>query len=99
MRKIVIILAVLLFTAVLSGTINAQTADADKKAQSESGKEDKPLEIKKKPDVGYFDCSESSGLARVKVTFDKSETITNAELIIASGCESFDRQAVRAAKK
>ena len=88
-----------MFTVFLSGAVNAQTADADKKAQSESDKVDRPLEIKKKPDVGYFDCSESSGLARVKVTFDKSETITNAELIIACGCGSFDRQAVRAAKK
>jgi len=56
------------------------------------------LEIKSKPRAEMGDCLQSSGLTRLRVTFDKTAKVTFAEIVIASGCEGFDKRAIKAAK-
>lgn len=58
-----------------------------------------PAKITKKPQSSARGCPRgSSGRARLKVTFDKSGAITDVVQIKSSGCDSFDRGAIRAAK-
>ncbi len=64
--------------------------------------QDRPLKIRKKPHVKGFkveNCSQRSGTSIVSTVFDKSGSITKADIITASGCDSFDALAVEAAFK
>lgn len=59
-----------------------------------------PGKILKKPQSTARGCQRgTSGRARFKVTLDKSGVVTDVVLIKASGCDSFDQAAMRAAKK
>lgn len=61
---------------------------------------DKKLKIIKKPGVKFSrQCRQSSGTTRVRVTFDKSAKITNVEIVISSGCTSFDNNALDSARR
>lgn len=55
------------------------------------------MKIKKKPYASIGNCSQPRGLAKVKVTFDKSAKITKAEIFKSSGCEDFDKNVINAA--
>jgi len=69
----------------------AQTVNVSKKAA------DQPVKIIKKPVVQFGRCSQSSGITKLRVTFDKSAKITDAKVIQTSGCEDFDKNALKAA--
>jgi TonB family protein len=56
------------------------------------------LKIVKKPIPRAGRCSQSSGLAVVRVTFDKSGIISGAEIFISSVCDNFDNNALKAAR-
>jgi TonB family protein len=62
---------------------------------------DRPLKILSKPNAKTDgDCGRSgSGRARLRVTFDKTAVVTMVENVELSGCQTFDRNAVKAAKK
>lgn len=60
---------------------------------------DKKLKILKKPIPRLAECSQSSGLTIVNVTFDKSAKITEAIVIKSSGCDGFDKNSLKAARK
>ncbi len=66
---------------------------------SKSQEADKPLKIKRKPHPSVGNCSESKGLVVIRVTFDKSATISETEIVVSSGCESFDKRSLKAAQK
>ncbi len=69
-------------------------------AQDNSKPKDQPLKILKREfPKDMSDCSESAGTARVRVTFDKSATVSNVELVSASGCQSFDNKALVSSRK
>lgn len=93
---------VLFFTVIFAGAVSAQDEDDLNKSETETQKQqyDQNITIKKKPRVetARF-CSQISGVVRLKVTFDKSEKVTNVEVVSPSGCKDFDKGAVRAAKK
>jgi protein TonB len=104
MKKFLIIAAVLFFTTLFSSSTFAQDATggsskaADAKAQKVDY--DQNIKIKKKPHPSVSrSCLQTSGVTRVRVTFDKSAKVTDVELIISSGCNGFDDNALRAAKK
>lgn len=56
------------------------------------------LKIVKKPIPRAGRCSQSSGLAIVRVTFDKSGVISGAEIFKSSGCDNFDKNALKSAR-
>ena len=57
------------------------------------------LKNKPQPRGGVVGCRERSGHVTLRVLFDKSATITNVEIISSSGCASFDKSSVKAAKR
>lgn len=59
---------------------------------------DKPVKIKKKPVAEVAPCGRSEGLVRLKATFDKSGKITEVLITKTSGCDAFDKNAIRAAR-
>jgi TonB family protein len=71
---------------------SAQTVNISRK------KADKPLKILNKPVVKFGRCDRSSGITKLRVTFDKTAKITDATIIQSSGCEDFDRNALKAAR-
>lgn len=91
----VILLLGLAFTAKSNGqTINPSNSSANQIS------EDKPLEIKSKPPAySRGGCDQTNGVVRLRVTFDKSKKVKDAEIVKSSGCERFDRNALAAAKK
>ena len=96
MKIIKIILTALFFCLVFVLGVNAQSDN------SATGQEEKSLEIIKKPSVdmnAVTSCRKSSGTAKLKVTFDRSAKVTNVELISSSGCNKFDKGAIKAAAK
>jgi TonB family protein len=92
MKIITTFFAVLVFCLMIVSVSNAQTNNSADKPK------DRPLKIKSKPRVSLGDCRESQGTTRIRATFDKSGKITAVEMIVSSGCESFDKNALRAAK-
>lgn len=62
-------------------------------------KMNRPLKIKKKPSAPIDNCYQSEGTTRVRVTLDKSGKVTAVALVIESGCNSFDKNVLSAAKK
>ncbi len=102
MEKTLIIFSILLFTAFFGCAVNAQDTNNSNKIETKVEKQeyDENVVIKKKPRVGTARfCSQTSGTARLRVTFDKSEKVTDIIIISPSGCNNFDKNAVRAAKK
>ncbi|HEX8368358.1 MAG TPA: energy transducer TonB [Pyrinomonadaceae bacterium] len=106
MKKLVAALFSLLFFALLSvGAANAQT-DNSANSTKEQGTVNQPLKIIRKtpPSIDSFrQCFETQGDSRlsirVRVTFHSSGKVTDAEIVNTSGCEYFDKEAVRVAKK
>jgi len=102
MRIMTSIFAVSFFCLGLVGAANAQDNNNVNKneTKNEERENDRKIEIKEKPraDSGGI-CSQSSGVVRLRVTFDKSKKVTDVEVVSSSRCNSFDRNAVRAAKK
>lgn len=96
-------LALLFSIFVLSFAVNAgaQTATPSNQPPSkdEKQKTDKPLKIKKQPQPQIGTCSDSMGHVALQVTFDKSAKITNIEVASSTGCQSFEKRAVEAAKR
>lgn len=102
MRKVLIISAILFFAAVLDKPVNAQETNAADKpdAKTQEKNYDQNIVVKNKPQPVFArSCKQDYGRAQVRVTFDKSEKVTNVEMILSSGCEKFDENAVQAAKK
>jgi TonB family protein len=60
---------------------------------------DRPLKILKKPHARPGDCRQDGGTTTVKVVFDKSGKVTDAFLLMPSGCREFDDRAIAAALK
>ena len=61
---------------------------------------DKPMKVIKKPQPNARGCQPgTSGRASVRVTFDKSGKVTEAEMISPSGCAPFDKSAILAARQ
>lgn len=88
----------MLFVALFLTMFLFETANAQDSNQKEKPK-DRPLEIKSKIPTQIPDCQQSSGLVQLKVTFDKSKKVTNVEIATSSGCDNFDKEAIRVAKK
>jgi len=83
-----VICLILLFTvAAAAQTITVSQKNADK-----------PVKILNKPRVKLGQCSQSSGITKLRVTFDKSAKITEAVIVQSSGCEDFDNNALKAAR-
>lgn len=89
-----------LMFVVQSNAQSKESPNSSVKPTTEQTK-DKPVKIIKKMFSGLraANCSQSSLLATVRVTFDKSVTITNAEIVNSSGCNEFDRSVENVAKK
>jgi TonB family protein len=75
-------------------------------AQTSNNQQDRPLKIKSKPQISpsvFSRCLEgkrNTGIrALVKVTFHSSGKVTEVEIEESSGCEHFDKEALRIAKK
>ncbi len=95
------ILTIIVIAAAVSYTANAQT---DKPPTGNLN--DQKLKITKKAPVSadvMFRClkgSRNSGLlVRLKVTFHSSGTVTDVVVSRSSGCDYFDSEALRVAKK
>lgn len=101
MKVTLIIFAILFFTVIFVGSAKAQEADVSNKTDTKVEIQyDQNIKIKKRPQPMFSrSCGQSSGITRVLATFDKSGVITDVEIIKSSGCEGFDENAVRAAKK
>ncbi len=100
MKKNTLIFTILFLVLVFIGTSNGQTSELSNSSDDKRQKNDQPLKIKNKPQATFErNCSQSSGVVSVRVTFDKSAKITDAEIISSSGCDSFDRNAIKAAKR
>ncbi|HEX8368357.1 MAG TPA: energy transducer TonB [Pyrinomonadaceae bacterium] len=92
--------AVFFFALVFVVASNAQQTPPDStgKQKTATQEKDRPLEIEHKPFAKTGNCPhQSRGLTRLRVTFDKSAKVTNAKIVISSGCDDFDREAVKAA--
>ena len=93
----------LFFYLIFVGAASAQDksgANGIGSNKNEKQEYDRNIEIKKKPRVGTARfCSQSSGIVTLRVTFDKSEKITDVETISSSGCGDFEKNAVKAARR
>ena len=100
MKKTLIILAILFFAAIFVGSVNAQSVNNSNKIETVQKQDyDQNIQIIKKPQPRFSrDCEQFSGRTRILVTFDKSEKVTNVEIVSTSGCFGFDQNALRAAK-
>ena len=108
MKKLLIIftfLALMCFAAVNS---NAQTDDKSDKSEKVSQKqtEDKPVKITAKPGISadvFNKCLKDSRNKAItvvlKVTFHSSGKITDVVIFQDSGCQYFNDEAIKAAKK
>lgn len=99
LMKRVFLLFVVLFLGGMFAA-NGKEQSNDQPSPSENQSVNSPLKIKKKPSARAQGCDrQSSGVIRVKVTFDKSGVVTKVVRISGSGCGRFDDEAIRAAKK
>ena len=99
MKKGFVVLVALLLMILSAETADAQTNTQEKPVQNQEQAQDRPLKITKKPFASAGNCSSGSGKILMRVTFDKSEKVTDVEVINSSGCASFDENAVKAARK
>lgn len=101
MKFITITITILIFC--FASGANAQTNSS---SNSSNKPQDRPLEIKSKPRIDpnvfnrCFEGERNTGIkAKVKVTFHSSGKVTEVEIAESSGCEYFDKEALRIAKK
>jgi len=94
------IFIILFFCLLFVTDSNSQTVN-QKNSSVKQTMEDKPLTIKSKPQLQYTQqtCDGASGVVKLRITFDKSEKVTDVEIVASSGCKNFDEMAVKAAKK
>ncbi len=100
-KNLSVILSALLVSLLFVFAANAQTDNNSNKSGQKTGQQEKdlPLKIKRKPTPVIGKCNQSSGKAMVFVTFDKSAKVTDAEIVVSSGCDSFDKNSVDAARR
>ncbi len=102
MKKLTVnLVALLIFTMAFVVVSNGQTNDnsnAPKKQPDGQQSKDKPMKIIRKTFPQAGNCSEYSGVVTVRVTFDKSATVTKAEVVKSSDCVGFDKNALEAAR-
>lgn len=97
MKLFGLIYTILLLTFMVAYESRGQTnTSPDSSAIQEK---DRPLKISKKPKPASGGCSRSSAMARLRVTFDKSGKVSTVEIARPSGCDEFDQNAIKAAKK
>lgn len=77
----------------------AVIANAQENNSAKQSEKDRPLKILKKPPPQLGNCPQSSGFTSLKVKFDKSGKVTDAEIIKSSNCRDFDENAIDAAKR
>ncbi|MBA2494271.1 MAG: energy transducer TonB [Acidobacteria bacterium] len=99
-KNLLTIFSVLFISLFFVFAANAQTDNNSNKGEKKTEKQenDQSLKIKRKPYPAMGNCEQSSGLATLGVTFDRSAKITNVVVVTSSGCDSFDGKAVKAAK-
>ena len=88
------ILAAVVLCLAFAIVSDAQTDAETNKKQSV----DKPVKIKKKPVAQIATCGQSEGIVRLKATFDKTAKVTEIVIVKSSGCDAFDKNAIRAAQ-
>ena len=93
-RNIIALFSAVILSSILAIAVNAQTGNSNSTQNA-----DKKLKITKKTTAKPAGCRQSSGLAVIKVTFDKSGKITATEIVRSSGCGSFDKNALAAARR
>lgn len=102
------IISLLFFIFLFAFVANAQNGDDSNKTgtTAENQEKDRPLKIIKKaqPSIDNFrECFISLRVThlsgRVKVTFHSSGKITGVEIVAPSGCEEFDKESLRVARK
>jgi TonB family protein len=85
-------------TAILAVTLTVSNGVLASNINNFQQKEDTKLKITNKPKPKPSTCQESSAVVLLKVTFDKSATITNAEIARTSGCDDLDSNSLEAAR-
>ena len=91
-KNLFIFLSVVILCLTFVVASSAQSVKISKKEA------DKPVKIINKPRVQSGFCGQPSGTTKLRVTFDKSAKITDAILVVSSGCEEFDNNALKAAR-
>jgi TonB family protein len=100
-KKTSIIFPVILSIIVFVGMTNAQdngnpnTNEKKTEKSEEKNKITAESRITQKTDENCL----TSNIARLRVAFDKSGKVTDVELVLSTGCESLDEQAIAAARK
>ena len=92
MSKILLLMVVAVFIMFGADAVRAQNNPAQV--------QDKKLKIIKKP-APHTDgrCDENEGLTSVRATFDKSGKVTAVEIVVASACDYFNRNALQKARE
>ena len=87
-------------------SVNAQTNNNSDKNENtnKTSQADRPLKITSHPHPGLpSKCLEDNQFSflqiRLKATFHSSGKITEVEIVKSSGCEAFDKECLRVAKK
>ncbi|HMJ09684.1 MAG TPA: TonB family protein [Pyrinomonadaceae bacterium] len=89
MKMILSIFTILIFSFCIYGqNANTSTAQADR-----------PLKILKKPQASPGRCGGGAARTRVRVTFDRSGTVTGTELTMPSPCSDFNERSLAAARR
>ena len=88
------LLTIIIFVFLFAGTAMSQEGGSKK----DKSLKDSPIKIKNKPSAAYgTKCPNGGGTTVLKVTFDKSAKVTNVLMVSSSGCDAFDRSAIKAA--
>lgn len=86
---------ILILVTVFGLTVNTQIKVL---ARNQDNQSERKIKIKYKPHAKVASCGQSSGLAILIVTFDKSAEVTETEVYQSSGCDKFDQNAIAAAR-
>ncbi len=108
-RNLLMIFTILFLSLLFVLTTNSQTDDNSNKDEKKNGKhkQDRPLRItgKSPPSREVFskcfekDARQTFLLISLRVAFPASGKITDVEIVKSSGCNYFDKEAIRVAKK
>lgn len=86
-------------------TVAQSEADTNKNANSLSQQKDRPVKIKKKPQISksvIFKCFKDQrnvlAIVRLRATFHESGVITEVVVSQPSGCDYLDSEGIKAAK-
>ena len=96
-QKLLAIFSVLFVTVLFVFAAHAQTDNNSDKTEKQE--KDRPLKIKRKPSPAIGNCEQDSGRTRLRITFEKTAKVTDVEIVASSGCDSFDKNSVEAAKR